>query len=105
MRCLNIDIDGVVDARRVKDALNSSGQGFRRVDALIDDVAERRNEIVNSYNTTLELLEAGVLRAYLDVIDAYLREISVSLVAISWRSLPPVILNLSVQLSGGGLLL
>jgi hypothetical protein len=74
MRRLNIEIDRVVDANSVKEALSSSGLDFRRVDALIDDVVERRNEIVHSYNTTLELLDAGVLLAYLDVIAAYLEE-------------------------------
>ena len=75
MRRLNLDITNLVAASSVRQALTDSGLEFRDVASLLDDIVERRNEIVHSYHPAFELLEVGVLSAYLDVVAAYLREL------------------------------
>ena len=74
MHRLDVDITNSVAAPSVVQALSESGLDFRDVNALVHDVVERRNEIAHSYQT-VELLEVGVLGAYLDVVAAYLREL------------------------------
>jgi HEPN superfamily RiboL-PSP-like protein len=74
MRRLDLDISTLIAAPAVKSALADSGLEFRDAEALLHDLVERRNEIAHSYQA-LELLEIGVLVAYLDVVACYLKEL------------------------------
>lgn len=74
MRRLDIDASELINAPTVQQALVDSGLVFRDIEALLHDLVERRNEIVHSYQA-LELLDVGVLTAYLDVVAEYLRSL------------------------------
>ena len=74
MRRLNFEVDDVPSEPLVQQALGNSGLEFRNVEALLDDLVTRRNEIAHSYQT-LDLLETDLLLSYLDVVAAYIRQV------------------------------
>ena len=58
-----------------REALAETGLQFGSPDALLKDLVERRNEVAHSYQVQ-NLLDVEVVRAYLDVVEAYVREIA-----------------------------
>ena len=70
-RRLDVNAQDCKAAPGVTAAIRREGLVFRDADALLLNLAERRNEIAHSYRVS-DLLDAGVMTAYLVVVEQYL---------------------------------
>lgn len=69
---VSVSIDEKRKSKLGRHALLETGLQFGSADALLKDLVERRNEVAHSYQVQ-NLLDAAVVGAYLDVVEAYMR--------------------------------
>lgn len=71
----DVDLAEELGKGQSKVTLTETGLEFGDVQALISDLVERRNEVAHSYETP-RTLDTSTLTAYLDVVEAYILELS-----------------------------
>ncbi|MFJ7154488.1 hypothetical protein ACIQUQ_06080 [Streptomyces sp. NPDC101118] len=74
---VDVDARKRVEGGRVAEKLADSGLNFASVDSLILDLVTRRNEVAHSYHT-VDMLDVDTLKAYLDVMQAYIQELQIA---------------------------
>jgi hypothetical protein len=67
---LDLDVSEMLRRPEINEKFGSLGLDFRSVDAFLEDLVERRNEVAHSYQTD-NLVDVGTLRAYLEIVETF----------------------------------
>lgn len=72
LRRVDVEVEDCSKVAQVSSAIQAQGLSFRDAEPLLFDLAQRRNEVAHSYQTS-DLLDSSVLIGYLTVVAEYLK--------------------------------
>ncbi|MFF7352937.1 MAE_28990/MAE_18760 family HEPN-like nuclease [Streptomyces filipinensis] len=75
---LRVDVDVKVglNSSRIEKMMSDAGLNFRGLETFLEDLVTRRNEVAHSYaHNEADMLDLDLLRAYLDVVQAFIEDL------------------------------
>lgn len=73
---VDVDLKAGLNSSHIEKIMSDTGLHFRSVETFLEDLVSRRNEVAHSYtHNESDMLDLDLLRAYLDVVEAFIEEI------------------------------